>query len=136
MNIEITSPKPYDFASSVRDHGWIALAPFGWIAEQNAVQRVERLDGGKVVTLTITAHEETEPVRITAQIEGLARLNAAQRREVEQKIHWMLKLDEDFKEFYELCARDPVLAGKVHDRGRLLRSPTFFEDVIKTICTC
>jgi len=136
MNIEIVAPKPYDFAASVRDHGWIALAPFGWIADQNAVQRVERLNDGSVVLLIIAAQEIPDHVRIAAQVEGTSRLSATQRREIEQKVHWMLKLDEEFSEFYSLCARDPELAAKVKGRGRLLRSPTFFEDVIKTICTC
>src|SRR3989442_871128 len=52
MLLHITVPKPYDFASSVRDHGWIALAPFRWHDDEFAMQRIERLRDGQVVLLT------------------------------------------------------------------------------------
>jgi 3-methyladenine DNA glycosylase/8-oxoguanine DNA glycosylase len=47
----------------------------------------------------------------------------------------MLRLDEDLSAFYETAAADPELAWAVRGAGRLLRSPTVFEDVVKTICT-
>ena len=44
-------------------------------------------------------------------------------------------LDEDLTPFYEVAANDPDLAWVTAGAGRLLRSPTVFEDVVKTICT-
>lgn len=54
-------------------------------------------------------------------------LSAAVRR--------MLCLDDDLSGFYALCATDPELAWARRGAGRLLRSPTVFEDVVKTVCT-
>ena len=57
MIIELDAKKPYNFATSVRDHGWIALLPFNWLDEQSAMQRVERLSSGKVVLLQLTTKD-------------------------------------------------------------------------------
>jgi 3-methyladenine DNA glycosylase/8-oxoguanine DNA glycosylase len=47
----------------------------------------------------------------------------------------VLRLDEDLSEFYALVADDPELAWATEGAGRMIRSPTVFEDVVKTICT-
>ena len=47
----------------------------------------------------------------------------------------MLNLDEDLSGFYAVAAEDPELAWVTAGAGRMLRSPTVFEDVVKTICT-
>jgi N-glycosylase/DNA lyase len=47
----------------------------------------------------------------------------------------MLRLDEDLSPFYELVRDDPVLAWAAAGAGRMMRSPSVFEDVVKTICT-
>jgi N-glycosylase/DNA lyase len=47
----------------------------------------------------------------------------------------MLGLDDDLSPFYAAVAVDPDLAWAAAGAGRLLRSPTVFEDVVKTICT-
>jgi N-glycosylase/DNA lyase len=46
----------------------------------------------------------------------------------------MFRLDEDLSGFYELV-RDDELAWCALGAGRMLRAPTVFEDVVKTICT-
>jgi 3-methyladenine DNA glycosylase/8-oxoguanine DNA glycosylase len=47
----------------------------------------------------------------------------------------MLRLDEDLSAFYAMAAADPVLAWVPVGAGRMLRSPSVFEDLVKTICT-
>ena len=47
----------------------------------------------------------------------------------------MLCLDDDLSGFYAAAARDPDLAWAARGAGRLVRSPTVFEDVVKTVCT-
>jgi 3-methyladenine DNA glycosylase/8-oxoguanine DNA glycosylase len=58
---------------------------------------------------------------------GATALAAAVRR--------MLCLDDDLTGFYAACADDPALSWACRGAGRLLRSPTVFEDVVKTVCT-
>jgi 3-methyladenine DNA glycosylase/8-oxoguanine DNA glycosylase len=47
----------------------------------------------------------------------------------------VLRLDEDLSGFYELAAGDPELAWVTKGAGRLIRSATVFEEVVKTVCT-
>jgi len=47
----------------------------------------------------------------------------------------VLRMDEDLSGFYSATAGDPDLAWISRGAGRMLRSPTVFEDVVKTICT-
>lgn len=50
-------------------------------------------------------------------------------------VRHLLRLDEPLAEFYALASGDPELAWAGAGAGRLVRSPTVFEDVVKTICT-
>jgi N-glycosylase/DNA lyase len=47
----------------------------------------------------------------------------------------VLRLDEDLSPFYEAAATDPELSWVTKGAGRMVRSPTVFEEVVKTICT-
>ena len=47
----------------------------------------------------------------------------------------ILRLDEDLSPFYEQCGDDPALSWACSGAGRMIRSPTVFEEVVKTVCT-
>ena len=47
----------------------------------------------------------------------------------------MLRLDANLSGLYEAAREDPELSWVAAGAGRMLRSPTVFEDVVKTICT-
>ena len=47
----------------------------------------------------------------------------------------LLCLDDDLSGFYAQAAADPDLAWACAGAGRMMRSPTVFEDVVKTVCT-
>jgi 3-methyladenine DNA glycosylase/8-oxoguanine DNA glycosylase len=51
------------------------------------------------------------------------------------QVRHVLSLDLDLTAFYQVAADDPELAWVVQGAGRMVRSPTVFEDVVKTICT-
>jgi 3-methyladenine DNA glycosylase/8-oxoguanine DNA glycosylase len=50
-------------------------------------------------------------------------------------VRGMLNLDEDLSGFYRMAAGDERLAWVTAGAGRMLRSQTVYEDVVKTICT-
>jgi N-glycosylase/DNA lyase len=50
-------------------------------------------------------------------------------------IRHVLSLDQDLSPFYRLARDDPQLSWVERGAGRMVRSPTVFEDVVKTICT-
>jgi N-glycosylase/DNA lyase len=51
------------------------------------------------------------------------------------QVRHVLSLDVDLTPFYAVAAGDPGLAWVLTGAGRMVRSPTVFEDVVKTICT-
>lgn len=50
-------------------------------------------------------------------------------------VRHVLRMDEDLSRFYALAAEDPELSWATAGAGRMVRSPTVFEEVVKTICT-
>lgn len=51
------------------------------------------------------------------------------------QVRHVLSLGLDLMPFYAMAAEDPDLAWVLKGAGRMVRSPTVFEDVVKTICT-
>lgn len=51
------------------------------------------------------------------------------------QVRHVLSLDLDLMPFYAVAAEDEDLAWVLRGAGRMVRSPTVFEDVVKTICT-
>jgi 3-methyladenine DNA glycosylase/8-oxoguanine DNA glycosylase len=136
MPEKLIAAKPYDFAQSVKGHGWIELAPVRWLEATQRLQWVERLSSGRVVVVQVSAVESDEDVELAAHVEAARILTENENEEIASKLRWMLRLDEEFGPFYELAMSDGRFWSAVKvGRGRLLRSPSLFEDVVKTICT-
>ena len=130
MELRLAARPPFLLASVVRSHGWIRLAPFAEDASAGGLRYVLRLQSGRVAEIAIT--EDEGGVRVAAD----AALGQTEQDEARDAVSWMLGLDQDFSTFYEYCRHQPKLAhAEQAARGRLLRSPTLFEDVIKTLLT-
>jgi 3-methyladenine DNA glycosylase/8-oxoguanine DNA glycosylase len=130
MEWMLAARPPFSLGAVVGSHGWVQLAPFARDVATGGLQRVERLASGQVVELRIW--EALGGV----QVEVARKLTEAEQAELSDKVSWMLGLDQDFSDFYALARQEPKLANVVEKaQGRLLRSPTLFEDVVKTILT-
>jgi 3-methyladenine DNA glycosylase/8-oxoguanine DNA glycosylase len=70
-----------------------------------------------------------------AFVEPLGRTGRKQLDGLVDVVRHMLRLDDDLSAFYARAADDTELAWVTSGAGRMLRSPTVFEDVVKTICT-
>jgi len=123
---------PFDFPAAAYSHGWARLAPNHWDETTQVLGRVERLASGQVVDLAISARDDATLVVAVAHTGPLPATGEA---EIGGKIGHMLRFDEDFGPFYAECARRGGRWASIDGRGRLLRSPTVFEDVVKTIAT-
>ena len=131
-SLSLSAREPFGFAAAARSHGWCSLAPFSWDEERGELSRVEELKGGVVVLLRMRRMEGG----VAVEVESGSQLTAADLAEIREKVGWMLRLDEDLSEFYELCRNEPCLAQVIERKqGRLLRAPTLFEDVVKTVLT-
>jgi 3-methyladenine DNA glycosylase/8-oxoguanine DNA glycosylase len=128
--------QPFDFRSVLQSHGWVDLLPNIYHAETHAFSRIEELPSGKVVQLEVSTETTQMDFSIRVAVQHSSRLSANDQVEIERNVRHMLRLDEDFSDFYILCAQhgspwSEILPGK----GRLLRSPDLFEDMVKVICT-
>lgn len=137
--LEVPAPSPFHFVHTARSHGWVMLAPNAWDAGREAVVRVHGLGSGGVVRLEMERLGAGEGLDagIAVRVEGPDVPTAAERREIEGSVAHMFRLDEDLSGFHARCrerggAWEEAASGGF---GRLLRSPTAFEDVVKTILT-
>jgi 3-methyladenine DNA glycosylase/8-oxoguanine DNA glycosylase len=129
MKFILPARKPFNFHSVIYSHGWYQLAPFHFDEESNTLHYILQLANGRVVELIM--HAGTDGVAVETE-----KLDRLERKEVTDKVSWMWGLDMDFSRFYATSQVEPKLAQvEEHARGRVLRSPTVFEDVVKTILT-
>jgi 3-methyladenine DNA glycosylase/8-oxoguanine DNA glycosylase len=118
--------EPVGFARTLLSHGVAELPP-----------NVVAPDGSSLETV-LPGAGRAWVVRVVAADPGWARLelpDKAPAAELAGVIRHMLRLDEDLSGFYARAAEDPDLAWAAGGAGRMLRSPTVFEDLVKTICT-
>jgi 3-methyladenine DNA glycosylase/8-oxoguanine DNA glycosylase len=124
---ELSARKPFNFHSVVNSHGWRQLAPFRF--EDDILYYIDHLSTQCVVEYQISPSPEGVQVKTE-------KLTRAEQREAAEKVTWMFGLDQDFSDFYAASRLEPKLArAQKQALGRVLRSPTLFEDVIKTILT-
>ncbi|MBV9149356.1 MAG: Fe-S cluster assembly protein HesB [Candidatus Eremiobacteraeota bacterium] len=122
------SGEPIDFARTIHSHGCTSLLPA--IDDESVEHYRYRMRIGNAVR---TLHFEPRDGNLIVSCDGP--LGAAQERRLLEVVRRMFRLDEDFGPFYDAIRDDPDLAWASVGAGRLLASPTVFEDVVKTICT-
>jgi len=128
--LRLSAHPPFQLRSVIRSHGWYQLAPFEWNDASGVFRTIERLRGGRVATLEIMG--QTKSLAVTAR----PKLTRREEEEVATKVTWMFGLDADFSEFYALADAEPRLAHcRKNAYGRLLRSSSLFDDVVKVLMT-
>jgi 3-methyladenine DNA glycosylase/8-oxoguanine DNA glycosylase len=129
MKLSLLARKPFNFQSVVDSHGWRQLAPFRFDDATSTLFYVDHLKSNRVVEYRISGDREGLKVETD-------KLTKAEQNEATERIAWMFGLDMDFSDFYAASRTEPKLVrAKKRALGRVLRSPTLFEDVIKTILT-
>jgi len=130
MEISIATPPTFNFKRTVISHGWCELLPFRMDRENWVLSRVLDLPGARPVTLSITGNKRA------LRIHTSRRLSQVAVKKVINDVRHMLRLDDDMGEFYRMLAEDGDFGWiPTQGAGRLLRSPTVFEDLVKMICT-
>jgi len=130
MKLTLPARQPFNLRNTVRSHGWYQMPPFDYNEDENILKYVIRLETGKVLEFQVSdAHGGVS-------VETNEKLTKAETRELTDAVTWMLGLEMDFSAFYTTAKNEPKLAHVEQKAyGRVLRSPTFFEDVLKTILT-
>lgn len=129
MQFTLSARPPFNFRSVLQSHGWGQCLPFRLDEPNGRLAYTLRLSKGRVIDLDIS---ET-PGGIQVQTSQLA---PAEKKEVSSVLTWMFGLDLDLSRFYEaIRGKAPLVHVEKRAMGRVLRSPTFFEDIIRTILT-
>lgn len=123
--------EPVDLWRTVNSHGVVDLPPMRIDEEARALEATLPLDGRPPRAVRIV---EGGPALALITVRGRAP-GVADAAGLLHVVRHVLRLDEDLSGFYELAADDPDLAWATRGAGRLVRSPTVFEEVVKTICT-
>ena len=134
--LKILIPHPFDLKSTLIAHGWASLQPNLYDKESGTFSRVERLLSGKVIRVNFFWKEKHTANNLQTIIESDGRLTEKEIDNIHELLRHMLRLDENFSPFYEKCKQygapwETLSRGG----GRLLRSPTLFEDLVKVILT-
>ncbi len=119
--------EPVDLWRTIMSHGVADLPP-------NRIDEEAR----RFETTVAVPRRRPQTVIVRERRGGKAALTgtAGKRSEVVlDGVRHILRIDEDLSEFYALAAEDPDLAWVTEGAGRLMRSQTVYEDVVKTICT-
>lgn len=131
MPIEISIPTPpeFEFLTTVQSHGWYDLVPFYFDETAGELRYVfTDRNGRKASVGRVTGEKGKLTVRLSN-----ASVPAAK---VERDVRHILRLDDDMAGFYEAARREDRLHWAAGiGAGRLLRSPTVYEDAVKTMCT-
>lgn len=130
MQLSIATPRNFNFKRTVISHGWCELLPFKCDRDKWVLERVIDLGGTNPVLVKITGNKRG------LQIDTSARLSKASAEEVIRAVRHIFRLDDDMSPFYSSIVSDPDFSWIANQgAGRMLRSPTVFEDLVKMICT-
>jgi 3-methyladenine DNA glycosylase/8-oxoguanine DNA glycosylase len=122
-------PGNFDFMTTVRSHGWYDLDPFQYDESANILHYVfQDANGRNPVAGKIYEKEGSIVVELKS--------SKISRAKIERDVMHLLRMDDDMSGFYSAVSNEAKLGwvSKI-GAGRLLRSPTVFEDVVKTLCT-
>lgn len=125
QKLSLTLDKSFSLNLTVESHGWFQLAPWRW--DGNSLSREARVKGASEWICV------QQPSCNSLAIET----SSSNEAQVKDLVSRWLHLDWDPSEFLALCgANDPAIGLFVRSGGgRFLRGDTFFEDLIKTVCT-
>ena len=133
VKTELNPPYPVSLHSTVRSHGWVMLAPWGWDDSSYVLWRSDRLSSGRVARIQAA---QPDAARIEVAVEGDS-LSDSDVDEATGLVKRWLSLDWDPAEAIAAARKVDAEAANTVERGggRLLRCSTFYEDFVKTVCT-
>lgn len=121
---------PFSLRLTVLSHGFCQIPPFQWNGKHEKLLMAVKAVGGRPFTVSIK--QASEGVEVSRPGGALSKKN---EETVRKTVTHCLRLSEDYSGFYKLCETEPLLKSAVSSgAGRMLRSPSVYEDVVKSIC--
>lgn len=109
---------------------WADLPPLRLDAGVPSLTVTLRVPRGRPRTVVVGPGDDHAELRVRGRAPASATVDG-----LVAAVRSMLRLDEDLTPFYAVAAGDPDLVWAVGGAGRLTRSPTVFQDVVKTLCS-
>ncbi|MED6219842.1 hypothetical protein PIB30_039501 [Stylosanthes scabra] len=139
LEMEIPTPtattEPFRLDRAVCSHGLFMMAPNHWDPLSNTLTRPLHLDSSTNVVVSISQHSH-RPGFLAVRVPGIKSLSTQQEHHLKGQVVRMLRLseaeDKAVREFTELHSDDRNGSFS----GRVFRSPTLFEDMVKCILLC
>lgn len=126
--VSLETPPGFSFRHTVYGHGWCDLPPFSLDKENWRLKYVIDDRKGRLLPVEIGEFAAGLQVRVSGR--------STDDEAVRSGVRHILRLDEPLDEFYSLTAGEERMAWIARaGAGRLLRSATVFEDLVKTLCT-
>lgn len=123
--------EPVDLVRTLNSHGFVDLPPMNPAPDYRSTEITLRTRRGRPRTVQIEPGRRGH-ARMTVLGAAVSDATAA---ELAGTVRHVLRLDADLSGFYEAAAGDPDLRWVRTGAGRMIQSPTVFEDVVKTVCT-
>jgi 3-methyladenine DNA glycosylase/8-oxoguanine DNA glycosylase len=123
--------EPVDLRRTLNSHGFVDLPPFRLDETAGRLEVTLRVPRGRPRRVRIGAGRNGNA---SVAVDGPA-LGAAGTASIVASVRHVLRLDADLSPFYALAAADRELSWAASGAGRMIQSPSVFEDVVKTICT-
>lgn len=123
--------EPVDLWRTLISHGFAGLSPTVLDEETRSLAFTVRVPGGRPRRVRVSDGSRR---RARVEVFGPRPGPKVVRAVLDGTAH-ILRLDQDLSGFYRRAADDTDLAWAAAGAGRMLRSPTVFEDVVKTVCT-
>lgn len=123
--------EPVDLVRTLNSHGFVDLSPMRPDADYRAVELTLRTRRGRPRRVRV---EPGRDRHARVAILGPA-VSQAVSDELLASVRHVLRLDADLSPFYAAASADEDLSWVITGAGRMVQSPSVFEDVVKTICT-
>jgi hypothetical protein len=131
LTVPLAGPagEPVDLWRTLVSHGVADLPPLRVDEAERTLRATLPVPGAKPRTVVIRAGRKGARVDVLGP-----RMGARAQERLTEVVRRVLNLEEDLSGFYEVAAADRDLDWAAAGAGRMLRSPTVFEEVVKTSC--
>lgn len=134
-DLTLSTPPDFRFWPTAVSHGWCELPPYTVDESARTLERLLQLPDGKLVRLMMR-DSAFKPGSLKVQVEGLSRLTASQSEQIRLALTRCLETDRDLTSLYAALRPHSRYAWVERiGAGRMLASPTVWEDLVKTLFT-
>ncbi|MEL6525184.1 MAG: 3-methyladenine DNA glycosylase [Chloroflexota bacterium] len=133
IHFAVPTPSDFVFKATVESHGWYQLVPFHYDHETGILARPFLLSNGKTVRVHMRGGKGNV---VLVDVIGRPLITSRDRNAIITAVKHIFNLNTRLTDFYDTMQKTDGYAWVAEKKvGRLLASPTVWEDVVKTLTT-